>query len=69
MILRNLSIKLKTSLSIAIYVLIILTGSIIFTVSNFYDRILNDRILSLEENITSLAESYKEKIIVKNFEK
>jgi hypothetical protein len=69
MILRNLSIKLKTSLSIAIYVLIILAGSIIFTVSNFYDRILNDRILSLEENITSLAESYKEKIIVKNFEK
>jgi hypothetical protein len=69
MILRNLSIKLKTSLSTAIYVLIILTGSIIFTVSNFYDRILNDRILSLEENITSLAESYKEKIIVKNFEK
>jgi hypothetical protein len=69
MIFRNLSIKLKTSLSTAIYVLIILTGSIIFTVSNFYDRILNDRILSLEENITSLAESYKEKIIVKNFEK
>jgi hypothetical protein len=69
MILRNLSIKLKTSLSTAIYVLIILTGSIIFTVSNFYDRILNDRIFSLEENITSLAESYKEKIIVKNLEK
>jgi len=69
MILRNLSIKLKTSLSIAIYVLIILTGSIIFTVSNFYDRILNDKILSLEENITSLAESYKEKSSLKILKK
>lgn len=66
---KNLSIKLKTSISISIYILIILLGSILFTVNNFQDRLLQDRIQALEENIKNLSESYKEKIIVKNLEK
>ena len=67
--LRNLSIKLKTSLSISVYILAVLVGSILFTVYNFQERLLEDRIKSLEENIKNLSESYKDKIIVKNLEK
>ncbi len=66
---KNLSIKIKTSLSISIYILVILFASMILTVYSFYGKILNDRIESLEDNIISLSESYKEKIVVKNFEK
>ncbi|MFN3788432.1 MAG: two-component sensor histidine kinase, partial [Sulfurihydrogenibium azorense] len=67
--LRNLSIKLKTSLSISVYILAVLVGSILFTVYNFQERLLEDRIKSLEENVKNLSESYKDKIIVKNLEK
>ncbi len=67
--LRNLSIKIKTSVSISVYILIVLIGSILFTVHNFQGRLLQDRIESLQENVKNLSESYKEKIIVKNLEK
>ncbi|MGC9188819.1 MAG: two-component system sensor histidine kinase NtrB [Sulfurihydrogenibium sp.] len=67
--LRNLSIKLKTSISISVYILIVLVGSILFTVNNFTERLIQDRIQSLEENVKNLSESYKEKIIVNNLEK
>ncbi len=66
---KNLSIKFKTALYISIYILLVLFASMILTVYSFYGKILNDRIKSLEDNIISLSESFKEKIVVKNFEK
>ncbi|WP_297889989.1 ATP-binding protein [Sulfurihydrogenibium sp.] len=67
--LKSLSIKLKTSISISVFILLVLIGSILFTVSNFKERLIQDRIQSLQENVKNLSESYKEKIIVKNLEK
>lgn len=65
----NLSIKLKTSVSTAIYVLLVLLFSISFTAYSFKEKLLHEKVSSLEENIINLSESYKESVITLNLEK
>lgn len=68
-LINNFPIKLKTSISIAIYILFVLIFSISFTAYNFKEKLFNEKIKSLEENIINLSESYKDSIITSNLEK
>lgn len=66
---NNLSIKLKTSLLTAVYILLILIFSISLTAYSFKEKLQQEKINSLKENVINLSESYKDSIITLNLEK
>lgn len=67
--LNKLSIKWKISLSVSIYILLVLFGSIIFTAISFQKSMITDKENNLYQNIAKLSESYKESFITSNLEK
>lgn len=66
---KNLSIKLKTSTLTSVYILLVLIISISFAAYNFKEKLFQEKISSLKENLTNLSESYKESVITSNLEK
>lgn len=66
---KNVSIKLKTSTLTSVYILFVLIISISFTAYNFKEKLFQEKINSLKENLANLSESYKESIITSNLEK
>lgn len=67
--LKNISIQWKIAFFTALYILIVLFGSIIFAVWNFEKNLMKERESSTVNNIVSLIESYKDFFILRNLEK
>lgn len=66
---NNISIKLKTSILTSLYVLMVLIFSLSISVYSFKEKLYQEKINSLKENIINLSESYKDSIITSNLEK